>query len=94
MNVVGVTMIAATLITPALTARMLTDSFGRMLVYSFIIGAATGVTGMYLSYIFNAASGATIVLFGALLFCLTAFIKRCRVLFVNQSARQQRQELR
>ena len=94
MNVVGVTMIAATLITPALTARMLTDSFGRMLVYSFIIGAATGVTGMYLSYIFNAASGAIIVLFGALLFCLTAFIKRCRVLFVNQSARQQRQELR
>jgi ABC-type Mn2+/Zn2+ transport system permease subunit len=94
MNVVGVTMIAATLITPALTARMLTDSFGRMLVYSFIIGAGTGVTGMYLSYIFNAASGATIVLFGALLFCLAAFIKRCRVLFVNQSARQQRQELR
>jgi manganese/iron transport system permease protein/iron/zinc/copper transport system permease protein len=94
MNVVGVTMIAATLITPALTARMMTDSFGRMLVYSFIIGAATGVTGMYLSYIFNAASGATIVLFGALLFCLAAFIKRCKTLFLNQSARQQRQELR
>lgn len=94
MNVVGVTMIAATLITPALTARMMTDSFGRMLVYSFIIGAGTGVTGMYLSYIFNAASGATIVLFGALLFCLAAFIKRCKTLFLNQSARQQRQELR
>jgi manganese/iron transport system permease protein/iron/zinc/copper transport system permease protein len=87
MNVVGVTMIAATLITPALTARMMTDSFGRMLVYSFIIGAATGVTGMYLSYIFNAASGATIVLFGALLFCLAAFIKRCKMLFAGQPAR-------
>ena len=94
MNVVGVTMIAATLITPALTARMMTDSFGRMLIYSFIIGAVTGVMGMYLSYIFNAASGATIVLFGALLFCLAAFIKRCKTMFLNQSARQQRQELR
>lgn len=94
MNVVGVTMIAATLITPALTARMMTDSFGRMLVYSFIIGAGTGVMGMYLSYIFNAASGATIVLFGALLFCLAAFIKHCKTQFVNQAARQQRQELR
>jgi manganese/iron transport system permease protein/iron/zinc/copper transport system permease protein len=81
MNVVGVTMIAATLITPALTARMMTDSFGRMLVYSFVIGAATSVAGMYLSYIFNAASGATIVLFGALLFCLAAFIKRCKAIF-------------
>jgi manganese/iron transport system permease protein/iron/zinc/copper transport system permease protein len=94
MNVVGVTMIAATLITPALTARMMTDSFGRMLVYSFIIGAATGVTGMYLSYIFNAASGATIVLFGALLFCGAAFIKRYKVLFTSQAARQHRQEVR
>jgi manganese/iron transport system permease protein/iron/zinc/copper transport system permease protein len=94
MNVVGVTMIAATLITPALTARMMTDSFGRMLVYSFIIGAATGVTGMYLSYIFNAASGATIVLFGALLFCVAAFIKRYKVLFTSQAARQHRQEVR
>jgi manganese/iron transport system permease protein/iron/zinc/copper transport system permease protein len=93
MNVVGVTMIAATLITPALTARMMTDSFGRMLVYSFIIGAATGVTGMYLSYIFNAASGATIVLFGALLFCLAALIKRCKGLFASQPVRQQRKEL-
>jgi CopG family transcriptional regulator, nickel-responsive regulator len=68
----------ATLITPAVTARMMTDSFSRMLIYASIIGAITGVAGMYLSYIFNAASGATIVLFGALLFCLSALIKRIR----------------
>jgi ABC-type Mn2+/Zn2+ transport system permease subunit len=37
MNVVGVTMIAATLITPAGTARLTTDCFSRMLVYSLII---------------------------------------------------------
>jgi manganese/iron transport system permease protein len=75
MNVVGVTMIAATLIAPAITARMMTDSFSRMLIYSIVIGAITGIAGMYLSYILNAASGATIVLFGALLFCLVASIK-------------------
>ncbi|SEK59500.1 metal ABC transporter permease [Nitrosovibrio tenuis] len=94
MNVVGVTMIAATLITPALTARTMTDSFGRMLIYSFIIGAVTGVGGMYLSYVFNAASGATIVLFGAILFCLSVLIKRCRTLLGNQAARPHRQDLR
>ena len=82
MNVVGVTMIAATLIAPAVTARMMTDRFSRMLIYSFIIGALTGVAGMYLSYIFNAASGATIVLFGALLFCLAALNKLVREKFM------------
>jgi manganese/iron transport system permease protein/iron/zinc/copper transport system permease protein len=75
MNIVGVTMIAAALITPAATARLMTDSFGRMLIYSLTIGAVSGVVGIYLSYIFNTASGATIVLFGALLFCLTWFVK-------------------
>jgi len=78
MNVVGVTMIAATLIMPAVTARMLTDSFSRMLIYSTIIGAVMGVGGMYLSYTFDAASGATIVLFGASLFCTATLINFIR----------------
>ena len=75
MNIVGVTMIAAALITPAATARLMTDSFGRMLIYSLTVGAVSGVVGIYLSYVFNTASGATIVLFGALLFCLTWLVK-------------------
>jgi manganese/iron transport system permease protein/iron/zinc/copper transport system permease protein len=78
MNVVGVTMIAATLIAPAMTARMMTESFSRMLIYSVLIGAATGVIGMYLSYVFNIASGAAIVLFSALLFCLSLLFKPVR----------------
>ena len=75
MNIVGVTMIAAALITPAATARLMTNSFGRMLIYSLTIGAMSGVVGIYLSYIFNTASGATIVLFGAFLFCMTWLVK-------------------
>lgn len=85
MNIVGVTMIAATLIIPAMTARMMTDSFSRMLIYSTIIGAITGVAGMYLSYVFNAASGATIVLFGASLFCLALLVKFVREKFILHS---------
>jgi len=69
MNVVGVTMIAATLVIPASTARLLTDSFSRMLVLSAGIGAFMGIAGMYSSYQFDAASGATIVLSGAFIFC-------------------------
>jgi len=67
-NVVGVTLIAATLVIPATTARLLTDSFARMLVGSTLIGAASGVVGMYLSYWLDVSSGATIVLLEAAVF--------------------------
>ncbi|MDH3326116.1 MAG: metal ABC transporter permease [Gammaproteobacteria bacterium] len=70
MNVVGVTMIAATLVIPASTARLLTDSFSRMLIISAGVGAFMGVAGMFSSYQFDAASGATIVLCGAFIFCV------------------------
>ncbi len=67
-NVVGVTLIAATLIIPASTARLLTDSFARMLVSSALLGAAAGAVGMYASYWLDVSSGATIVLLEAALF--------------------------
>ncbi|HET7704150.1 MAG TPA: metal ABC transporter permease, partial [Candidatus Limnocylindrales bacterium] len=67
-NVVGVTLIAATLVIPATTARVLTDSFGRMIGLSTVIGALSGVTGMYLSYWLDVSSGATIVLLEAAVF--------------------------
>ena len=69
-NVVGVTLIAATLIIPATTARMLTDSFARMLLLSAAFGAAAGAVGMYASYWLDISSGATIVLLAAALFAV------------------------
>ena len=62
LQVIGVTMLAAAIVTPAITARLLTERFDRMLWGSAAIGAGTAVVGMYLSFLFNAASGATIVL--------------------------------
>lgn len=73
MNILGVTMIAAAIVIPATTARMLTESFNKMIIYSTVIGSVTSVTGIYLSYHFDAASGATIVLFSATVFCVALF---------------------
>jgi manganese/iron transport system permease protein/iron/zinc/copper transport system permease protein len=64
MKVLGVTLIAAALVVPAVIARMLTNSFARMLWLSSLIGASCGLAGMYLSYHLNVSSGATIVLVG------------------------------
>ena len=62
MQILGVTLIAAALVIPAISARLLTDSFNRMILLSTIIGAATGLIGMYFSYFLDVASGATIVI--------------------------------
>lgn len=68
MQVLGVTLVAATLVIPPAVARMLTHAFSRMLVYSTAIGALCGAVGMNLSYHLDVQSGPTIVLVGAALF--------------------------
>lgn len=68
MQVLGVTLIAASLVIPATVARMLTNSFSRMLFLATGIGAFTGFVGMNLSYHLDVQSGPTIVLVGAVLF--------------------------
>ncbi len=70
MNVLGVTLVAATLVIPAVVARMLTDSFGRMLVLATVIGALCGFVGMNLSYHMDIPSGPMIVLTGSALFAV------------------------
>jgi ABC-type Mn2+/Zn2+ transport system permease subunit len=70
MQVLGVTLIAATLVIPATVARMLTNSFARMLVLATAIGALCGFVGMNLSYHLDVQSGPTIVLVGAGLFAV------------------------
>ncbi len=69
-NVVGVTLIAATLFIPSTTARLLSDSFARIVVFSSVLGALAGLAGMYLSFWLDVSSGATIVLLEAAIFAL------------------------
>ncbi len=81
MRILGVTLIAAALVIPAITARLLTDSFHRMMVLSVVIGALTGLVGMYLSYFADVASGATIVLVQS-----TVFVAALVVAWLQQRA--------
>ncbi len=68
LQIIGVTLVAATLVIPAVVARMSSNSFGRMLVVSTSLGAAAGAVGMYLSYQLEIPSGTTIVLVNATVF--------------------------
>lgn len=68
MNVVGVTLIAAAIVIPPVSARLLTNSFGPLVLISTLVGAACGFFGMFVSYYWDVASGPAIILLAAVAF--------------------------
>lgn len=73
LNVMGVTLVAAGLVIPAVTARLLTQSFPRVLGLATGIGAVSGFVGMNASFHLDVPSGPAIVLV-ATIFFLAALI--------------------
>lgn len=69
---VGNILVLALLVTPAATARLLTDRLPIMMALSAVIGAVASVLGVYLSWAFDVPTGAMIVLVVTALF-LVAF---------------------
>ena len=68
LQTVGNILVLAMLVTPAATARLLTDRLPVTLGLAALIGAVSGVTGLYLSYYASFASGASVVLVATALF--------------------------
>lgn len=68
LNVLGVTLIISAVVIPASIARLLSNRFGYMMIISGFLGAAIAFIGIYLSYHFDIASGASIVLLSTLIF--------------------------
>ncbi len=68
LNVLGVTLIISAVVIPASIARLLSNHFGYMMIISGILGAAIAFVGIYLSYYFDIASGASVVLLSTLIF--------------------------
>jgi ABC-type Mn2+/Zn2+ transport system permease subunit len=62
MQTVGVALMVAMLVTPAATAYLLTRRLWHMMIVGAVIGAASSVIGLYLSFYINIASGAAVVL--------------------------------
>jgi manganese/iron transport system permease protein len=78
LQTVGIILVVAMLITPPATAQLLTSSFGRLVGLAVAIGVASPLIGLYLSYWFNSASGATIVLFETGVFAVALAIRHIR----------------
>ncbi|HEY9891556.1 MAG TPA: metal ABC transporter permease [Candidatus Sericytochromatia bacterium] len=68
LNILGVTLIISAVVIPASIARLLSNHFGYMMLISGALGAAISFVGIYLSYHFDIASGASVVLLSTLIF--------------------------
>jgi len=89
MQVMGVTLIAAAIVIPAIVARLLTDSFSTMLWLATLVGALCGLFGIYLSYFMDVSSGATIVLVASALFVVVYGAVSLRRRLSGRAARQE-----
>ncbi|MEZ4870484.1 MAG: metal ABC transporter permease [Caldilineaceae bacterium] len=70
LQVVGVALMSAMLVTPAATAWLLTRRLPIMMGLAALIGALGGTVGLYLSFYVNVASGPAIVLICTAFFLL------------------------
>lgn len=86
---VGVVLVAALLITPAVSARYWTDRLGLMVVLSGIFGAVSGAAGTWISAsVSNLPTGPVTVLAATLLFCISILFGPKRGLLAKRLVRQ------
>jgi len=92
-RVVGLILVEALLVIPAAIGYQLARGYRSMLCVSAASAVVSAIIGLFVSYVFNVAAGATIVLVLALLFAAALVIGRNRridtpqAVVVQQSAR-------
>ncbi|MFH1682080.1 MAG: metal ABC transporter permease [Candidatus Eisenbacteria bacterium] len=75
-KVVGIMLVAAFLVIPAATARLLARTFFGMTLLSIAVGVLGTIVGLAVSYRLDAPSGATIILTQAACFLLALAFRR------------------
>ena len=65
----------AMLVTPATTASLLTKRLPSMMLVSALVGTLSNLTGLYLSFYYNIASGPAMVLVSTLVFLLVFLLE-------------------
>jgi len=77
-RVVGLILVIALLTIPPFIAEKLTGSMRAMMVLSSILSCLFTITGLWLSYLFNLTSGATIIMVAAAGFFMSVLWERLR----------------
>jgi len=75
-RVVGVLLVEALLVVPAATAALWSLDFRRQVALSMLVGATSAATGLWLSFAYDLAAGASIVLVAISLFMCSWLVRR------------------
>lgn len=75
-KVVGIVLIAAFLVIPAASARLVTLTFSKMTILSIFLGITSSFVGLLISYYLDIPSGATIIILQAMIFFFFMFIRK------------------
>lgn len=75
-RVVGIVLVIALLTIPTTIVRQFTHKLRSLIVYSAVCAVILTVAGLWLSYLFDLPSGATIVLALACTFLISVFVKK------------------
>jgi manganese/iron transport system permease protein len=78
LQAVGIVLVVAMITTPAATAQLLVKRFGQMIAFAAVIGVASSIVGLYVSYALDIASGASIVLTETVAFLVALLITSIR----------------
>ncbi len=70
LQTVGIALVLAMLVTPATAAQLLTRRLPMMMLIAALIGSLSNVTGLYISFYYDVASGPAMVLVATAVFLL------------------------
>lgn len=80
-QIIGNILVLALLITPAASARLLTNSLGAMIGSALVIGVLSSLYGIYLSWSLDLPAGASIVCVVTVIFIAAWVYRSCRARF-------------
>ena len=78
MRMLGVMLISSIIVLPALAAMQLAHSFRGAMLTSGIIAVVAFVVGLYVSYLHDISTGASVVIVNLVIFCANWLIKQIR----------------
>ncbi|BBE48984.1 MULTISPECIES: metal ABC transporter permease [Rhodococcus] len=90
LQAVGVVLVVAMLIIPGATAYLLTDKFSRMLVIAPVVSAVCAITGIYVSYYLDTASGGMVVMTQGIVFALVYLFSPSQGVIAKWTSQQRR----
>lgn len=75
-KILGIILLAAFLVIPGASARLLSKRFSQMTLWSILFGISSSVSGIFLSYELDLPSGASIILVQSAIFFLCLVLRR------------------